>query len=172
MLNGLSNQQAAEQFWSWSCQTYQFSAVRKLCLLLQDEYQLNVNFLLLAIWTEQQAIGLIAEDWQTISAECEPIELKIQQMRAKRRRLKSVSHQQYTKALELELKGEKFLQNQAIKSISALQNNKQIQHEAAKEIKIEALSHNLQAYLKQQQVTDKAKISALQLQELVHRLVD
>ena len=172
VVSNLSYKEVSEEFWQWSCRVYQYSSVRKLCLLLQDEHQLNVNFLLLAIWSGQQNIVLIIEDWQEISIKCEPIVLKIQQIRVQRRRLKSISSPQYQKALEIELKGEKFLQNQAVKYLLALQNNKKVRSKNKKKTNSEVLSYNLQEYLKQQKVLKKTKIKAIELQELVHRLVD
>lgn len=148
-------------FWQWSCQVYQYSDVRKLCLELQDHYQLNVNYLLLSIWAEQQSIDLSPESWQKVRDKSENILNTIAIVRAKRLIYKEKDRILYEKLLEMELEGERLLQRSALITLSPFWQS------GLEKLKI---NHNLQVYVETVSNRPDALQEAFKLGYLVQNL--
>lgn len=107
-----------DNFWDWSCVFYEAAKVKPLLLKLQDSYQLNVNYVLLALWTEQQGIAMDSVIWKKVIREGLQASQAVAGLRNRRRRAKHLGQKdEYKKLLSLELKGEKLLQQQAVKSL-------------------------------------------------------
>ncbi len=107
-----------DNFWDWSCVFYEAAQVKTLLLKLQDSYQLNVNYVLLALWAEQQGITMDAVVWKKVIREGLQASQAVAGLRNRRRQAKHLGmKEEYKKLLALELKGEKLLQQQAVKSL-------------------------------------------------------
>lgn len=107
-----------DNFWDWSCVFYEAAQVKSLLLKLQDSYQLNVNYVLLALWTEEQGIAMDAVVWKKVIREGLQASQAVASLRNRRRAAKHLGQiEEYKKLLALELKGEKLLQQQAVKSL-------------------------------------------------------
>ncbi|NVK22865.1 MAG: TIGR02444 family protein [Kangiellaceae bacterium] len=182
-----------EYFWQWSCDVYQYTQVRKLCLSLQDSYHLNVNYLLLAIWCQLKSVNLSIEDWRSIETAGENVNQVVETVRRKRKQLKaqpdnSTPNQAYQKALQLELKGEQIIQKAAIQCLFlraqrnldvierlSSQLDAQMCEKLCKEwsstLENSAKRHNLQTYLENKMQQSKHLQFALKKVNMLAQLV-
>lgn len=107
-----------DNFWDWSCVFYEADQVKPLLLKLQDSYQLNVNYVLLALWAEEQGIAMDAVIWKKVIREGLQASQAVAGLRNRRRQAKHLGQKdEHKKLLALELKGEKLVQQQAVKSL-------------------------------------------------------
>lgn len=107
-----------DTFWDWSCVFYEAAQIKSLLLKLQDSYQLNVNYVLLALWAEEQGIAMDAVIWKKVIREGLQASQAVTGLRNRRRQAKHLGRSdEYKKLLALELKGEKLVQQQAVKSL-------------------------------------------------------
>ncbi|MCE9677642.1 TIGR02444 family protein [Shewanella sp. AS1] len=74
-------------------------------LMLQDEYGVNVNLLLLALWLDQKQQGLSDENWQYLASELEVWEQKLLHPYRRLRKLSkyNLADTEYQQMLEVEL---------------------------------------------------------------------
>ncbi|MDC8829326.1 TIGR02444 family protein [Alteromonas gilva] len=95
-----------DTFWQHSVAVYTKEGVAKACLTLQDQYQVNVNLLLLLHWciTHQYQVddALLTRLRQAV-AQTDPV---IQAHRQQRRNAKGTEHYETLKAMELELEAQ------------------------------------------------------------------
>lgn len=49
-------------FWDFSCGYYAQQSVKQACLKLQDQYQANINILLLCLWHAKSGHGILTDD--------------------------------------------------------------------------------------------------------------
>jgi len=79
-------------FWNFSIRFYQITDIEKSCLVLQDNYQLNVNLILFCHWitlNKQQALS--QNQWQTLVIAAQPWEDIIHTLRKSRRMITNSS---------------------------------------------------------------------------------
>lgn len=62
VIANLINSKSENPFWDFSVDAYQQAGVENLCLQLQDEHQLNVNFVLYCCWLGKQSIRVDAAE--------------------------------------------------------------------------------------------------------------
>ncbi|MCW8857043.1 MAG: TIGR02444 family protein [Kangiella sp.] len=107
-----------DNFWDWSCVFYEATQSKSLLLKLQDSYQLNVNYVLLALWAEEQGIAMDSVIWKKVMRDGLQAADAVSGLRNRRRKAKHLGQKdEYKKLLALELKGEKLVQQQAVKSL-------------------------------------------------------
>lgn len=107
-----------DNFWDWSCVFYEVTQAKPLLLKLQDSYQLNVNYVLLALWAEKRGIAMDAVIWKKVIRDGQQATQAVSGLRNRRRQAKHLGQKdEYKKLLAVELKGEKLVQQQAIKSL-------------------------------------------------------
>ncbi len=111
-----------EEFWQWSCHIYQNKEVANLCLAVQDTLDLNVNHLLLALWSQQKGLLIDESLWQNIEQESQQAMDAVLYIRQKRLQLKQKSPDAYQQALLIELKAEQQHQRQALQTICKQQS--------------------------------------------------
>lgn len=148
-------------FWQWSCHIYQNQDVAKLCLAVQDTLGLNVNYMLLALWTEQQRIAVDLERWKLIESEALSALEAVNYIRQKRVALKTQSEDAYQQALLIELKAEQQHQKQAIQ---ALYKQYQLVNEEV------IAGKNLENYLELHQIGELDRKTVHQLGQLVQNI--
>ena len=68
---------AFQSFWSFSLEIYQQEAVKKNCLILQDQYGYNVNFILMAIWAAYWGQNLSRHHLRLYQSELSTLDSKI-----------------------------------------------------------------------------------------------
>ncbi|MFT5788275.1 MAG: hypothetical protein ACI8SJ_000378 [Shewanella sp.] len=95
---------------------------QQLCLSLQDEHQVNVNLLLLALWLDTQELQLSAAQWQTLRQDTLKWETRVLlPYRSLRRLSKScLSDAEYQQMLEVELMLERKSQRLISRSLNKL----------------------------------------------------
>ena len=108
----------SEDFWTYSINVYGISAVKNICLTLQDTYGADVNMLLLCCWLDQQNISLSRElvitlrntsvNWQNNT---------LQPLRVQRRTADKKSAT-YQELLQQELKYERQEQKELIRVVN------------------------------------------------------
>lgn len=163
-LDGFDSEKVAaitDEFWQWSCAVYQNKEVAKICLAVQDTLDLNVNYLLLAIWTEIKTLEVSLDVWPLIHQESQQAEEAVGYIRNKRIGLKNTSPDAYQQALLIELKAEQQHQKQIIQTIC-----KQNQLFANKAIQ----SNSLTNYLNYCAISDKDQDTVQQLAQLVKEI--
>ncbi len=106
-----------EDFWQWSCHIYQNQEVSKICIAVQDTLGLNVNYMLMALWSNYKHIPISLENWQLIETDSSSAVDAINYIRQKRVALKGKSEEAYQQALLIELKAEQQHQRLAIQSL-------------------------------------------------------
>ncbi len=150
-----------DDFWQWSCHIYQNQEVAKLCLAVQDTLGLNVNYMLLALWAEQQNLGIDSSTWLQISEDAKAAQDAVLYIREKRLTLKGKSEEAYKQALLIELKAEQEHQKQAIQALSQQYGKKGF---------IESSNQNLQQYLESNQISSQDQETVQQLGQLVQNV--
>lgn len=93
-----------------------------LCLLLQDEHQVNVNLLLLAIWLDTQEYLLSATQWQVLQQDTCKWEARVLSPYRKLRRLSKscLIDTEYQQMLDVELMLERKSQKLIFHSLNQL----------------------------------------------------
>ncbi|QQX79545.1 TIGR02444 family protein [Shewanella sp. KX20019] len=95
---------------------------QQLCLSFQDEHQVNVNLLLLALWLDSQEKMLSATQWQTLQQDTLKWEEKVLLPYRKLRRLSKscLSDTEYQQMLEVELMLERKSQRLILHALNQL----------------------------------------------------
>lgn len=127
--------QQAHEFWQYSLSHYVKPGVKTLCLRLQDDYQLNVNLLLLCGYLDQQNMQLNNQAFETLVTAIEETEQQLHSMRGKRKQ--AAEQADYALLLQQELEVEKAQQQCLINTLDSLQ----LSHQQA---------DNLPAYVRSQ----------------------
>lgn len=150
-----------EEFWQWSCHVYQQKSVAELCLAVQNTLDLNVNYLLLAIWSEQKRLPIEQADWQSIHQYAQDAEDAVRYIRQKRMALKGENEETYQQALLIELKAEQQHQKQAIQAM--FKENQWLSN-------LKSANNNLVHYLNYRQIGEQDQDTILQLGQLVQNI--
>lgn len=112
---------AADSLWQFSTRFYAMPQVEENLLRLQNDYQLNVNYLLLAVWHAFSGRGAIAaEQFNAWRHHTQDLEQSIAWLRMVRQSVKAqlgaqgsgLMQDYYLSLREAELKGEQTLQSQ------------------------------------------------------------
>lgn len=112
---------AADSLWQFSTRFYAMPQVEENLLRLQNDYQLNVNYLLLAVWHAFSGRGAIAaEQFNAWRHHTQDLEQSIAWLRMVRQSVKAqlgthgsgLMQDYYLSLREAELKGEQTLQAQ------------------------------------------------------------
>lgn len=138
----------SEQFWQWSCAVYGYSEVRQQCLQLQNRFELNINYLLLALYLERKSIDLTENDWRKVISDGQKINAQVHKIRSKRLKFKGKDNNVYQDLLALELKGERIIQKTALKSVNKhLVNKCKVLKKWTDALEKTETNRNLQVYI-------------------------
>lgn len=91
------------ELWRYSTLVYEGQKVRKCLHTLQDEFSLNINSILTALFAAKKGQSLSADDWLKLQKETRVFELACSQARQLRRALKAGDEDLYTQAKQHEL---------------------------------------------------------------------
>lgn len=109
------------QLWQFSLNYYGIREVKTACLNLQNQFNGNVNLLLLLAWLDQHQLTIQAEDWVSLENTLDHSESLLLPYRELRRKLKNhVSEPLYREALEFELQLEQRQQSDLVEHINTL----------------------------------------------------
>lgn len=101
--------------WQFSLDYYAVNEVKEACLCLQNQFQGNVNLLLLLKWLDEQQLSINDSEWPHLLACLSHSESLVHSFRELRRKLKShLSETLYREALQFELRLEKQQQAELI----------------------------------------------------------
>ncbi len=110
-----------ERLWQFSLQFYGVREVKEACLALQNNYNGNVNLLMLFRWLDEQHLIFQEKDWHLVQSCLGRSEALLHSFRELRRQLKSqVNDALYRQALQFELQLEKQQQSDLVDCINAL----------------------------------------------------
>ena len=95
---------------------------QQLCLQLQDDHQVNVNLLLLALWLDNQSHFLSASQWQILQQDTMKWESRVLLPYRKLRRLSKscLAADEYQQMLDLELMLERKSQKLILHNVNQL----------------------------------------------------
>lgn len=113
----------AEDFWDWACVVYSDENVQTLCLAMQNRFNCNVNFLLLAIWLGQRKFLIPKTGWGVLIKRTEKLRLGVRRLRDRRRKIKLSDREKYQELLDLELKGERLVQEKSLSILLSFNNS-------------------------------------------------
>lgn len=112
----------SEGFWQFSVQLYRCEGVKEYCLRLQNESELNVNFLLLSAWMNLHEVSLTEEQTRRLEQACAETQLTLNQMRFLRTNFLKNS-KEYKKHLSEELRIEAEQQKIMLAELGAFRLN-------------------------------------------------
>ena len=116
-----------EIFWQFSLHYYEQGEVKEACLALQNQFNGNVNLLLLLVWMDENRLGLTANTWQAVQSSLASTDYLLQEYRELRRQLKhQVSDTLYRESLQFELLLEKQQQAALVACINRLEITAQL----------------------------------------------
>lgn len=101
---------STETFWAFSLNLYQHNEIKQACLSLQNDFDLNVNLLLLCSFLDHNRIDLSARQFDQLRAAITPIDNQIKQIRQQRIAQKNLDQGRYKALLDQELTLEKSQQ--------------------------------------------------------------
>ncbi|GAA0206006.1 hypothetical protein GCM10009123_11850 [Kangiella japonica] len=153
----------ADEFWDWTCIVYSDGEVQTLCLAMQNRFNCNVNFLLLAIWLGQRNYLITKTGWRLISKRTQAIREGVDKLRQRRRKIKLTDRQKYEELLQLELKGENLVQSRAVETLLGFNNSI---------LEKNTVEPNLIAYVRATNGSEEAEQDAIMLGALVQKLSD
>lgn len=153
----------ADEFWDWTCIVYADGDVQTLCLAMQNRFNCNVNFLLLAIWLGQRNYLISKTGWRLIGKRTEAIRAGVDKLRQRRRKIKLADRQKYEELLQLELKGENLVQSKAVETLLGFNNST---------LEKNTVEPNLIAYVRATNDSEEAEQDAITLGALVQKLSD
>lgn len=153
----------ADEFWDWTCVVYADGDVQTLCLAMQNRFNCNVNFLLLAIWLGQRNYLISKTGWGLIIKRTEAIRAGVDKLRQRRRKVKLTDRKKYEELLQLELKGENLVQTKAVEKLLGFNNSI---------LEKNTVEPNLIAYVRATNGSDEAEKDAIMLGALVQKLSD
>ncbi|QXO17648.1 MULTISPECIES: TIGR02444 family protein [Vibrio] len=108
-----------ERLWQFSLQYYSVREVKEACLSLQNNFNGNVNLLLLLKYLDEQQLTLQEQDWQSLIEGIARTETLLHHYRELRRKLKNnLTDTLYREALQFELQLEKQQQSDLIEVIN------------------------------------------------------
>lgn len=108
-----------ERLWQFSLQYYSVREVKEACLSLQNNFNGNVNLLLLLKYLDEQQLTLQEKDWQSLIEAIARTESLVHHYRELRRKLKSnLPDTLYREALQFELQLEKQQQTDLVDVIN------------------------------------------------------
>jgi uncharacterized protein (TIGR02444 family) len=110
----------ASHFWDYSLEVYAKGKVQNSLIQLQDDYQLNVNVLLLMMYLDKQRIALECSQFQALKQSIAGSDAQLIEFRRKRRHAKSGDELLYKALLEEELALEKQQQQLLINCVNSL----------------------------------------------------
>lgn len=82
----MSNTLTQRAFWDYSCQLYAHSDVALASLALQDEYQVNINMIMLLCWCLREGLIVDLSQFRSLAASIEQSEQGLAEHREKRRK--------------------------------------------------------------------------------------
>ena len=153
----------AEEFWDWTCAVYADGEVQTLCLAMQNRFNCNVNFLLLAIWLGERHYLISKTGWRMLMKRTERLRFGVRKVRQRRRKIKLSDRVKYQELLDLELKGENLVQAKAMETLLGFNNS------VLEESTVEP---NLIAYVRATNGGEEAETEAKRLGALVQKLSD
>lgn len=110
-----------ERLWQFSLQYYSVRQVKEACLTLQNQYQGNVNLLLLLKWLDEQKLAFDKEDWHLVQDCLIRSENLLVNYRELRRKSKShLPDTLYRETLQFELLLEKQQQSDLVDCLNNL----------------------------------------------------
>ncbi len=117
---GLTVQQLEASLWQECDRIY--AQHQATFIGLQDEYGLNINLLLLAIWLDRQAVELTVEHWQQLSKEIDDHDRQVLLPYRQLRKLSKphLTREEYQKMLEVELMLERKTQKLILEKLDRL----------------------------------------------------
>ena len=98
MINNLDN-----ELWRYALEVYSSNEVRECLHVFQDEFGLNINSILSALFAASQANSLPVQFWQKHASELKVFEMASQQARTLRRKLSGENAELYEQAKQHEL---------------------------------------------------------------------
>lgn len=113
----------ADTFWQYSLRVYGQQRIKNQCLLLQNEYSLNVNMVLLCGFLNEQQFFVGAEVLKTLSLQIENIDQQLRTLRIKRIACKTQQPELYKTLLSQELILEKHQQTTLIAALNDVSAN-------------------------------------------------
>lgn len=133
-------------FWDYSLKIYRAEPVKTACLLLQDDFKLNVNVLLFCCWRADVGLSLTSRELQSVLQKIHrwhsAIVENLRSLRRSFKRWPASDPYFYEESLAQELLGENIEQLLMVESMNATTSIKKPLAQKSKE----ALSH-LQTYL-------------------------
>lgn len=153
----------ADEFWDWTCAVYADGEVQTLCLAMQNRFNCNVNFLLLAIWLGQRHYLIPKTGWSVLIKRTEKLRAGVRKVREKRRKIKLSDREKYEELLNLELKGENLVQAKAMETLLNFNNSI---------LEKETVEPNLLSYVRATDGGYEAESVAQELGALVQKLSD
>jgi uncharacterized protein (TIGR02444 family) len=106
--------QCADRFWAFSCAYYDRKDIKEACLALQDQYQFNVNVLLLCCYIQTQDLALDAKHIEQCLVAIASTNDQLNELRKIRRKVKVHNNDAYQCLLDAELAIEKQQQQTLI----------------------------------------------------------
>lgn len=110
----------ADDFWDFSLQLYGKPEIQKVCLTLQDQYQLNVNLLLFACYLDAQGIFVSESDFKSLVQSSLKQDEQIQNTRAQRRNAKNKDAELYQNLKQQELQLERLQQSDIVQAMNKI----------------------------------------------------
>lgn len=114
---------SSSDFWAFSLKIY--PDWQQTLLLLQDDYDLNINLLLFCIYLEQRNQRLSAQQMAALIKLCDQSRPLLMSLRQVRRAAKEVNQQAYSQLKLAELELEKQQQQALIGAANAMQFSEQ-----------------------------------------------
>ncbi|HDY7617152.1 TPA: TIGR02444 family protein [Vibrio vulnificus] len=110
-----------ERLWQFSLQYYSIREVKEACLALQNNFNGNVNLLLLFKWLDEQQLTFQEQEWHQVQACLGRSETLLHTYRDLRRQFKQhLPDTFYREALQFELQLEKQQQSDLVDCINTL----------------------------------------------------
>ncbi len=153
----------ADEFWDWTCAVYADGDVQTLCLAMQNRFNCNVNFLLLAIWLGQRHYLISKTGWSMLIKRTDRLREGVRKIRQRRRKVKLTDRKKYEELLDLELKGENLVQSKAMETLLGFNNSI---------LEENTVEPNLTNYVRATSSGDEAEKEAKALGALVQKLSD
>lgn len=95
-----------DEFWRFACEFYDEAQIKDLCLEGQNEFQLNVNMLLLCCWLEQHNLAIAEGDFRLLQEAIAQSDRHLKVLRKQRNALAKGS-EEYQGLLQQELVSER-----------------------------------------------------------------
>lgn len=112
-----------DEFWKFSFEVYARPGVQNYCLTLQDDWQLNVNILLLCCYIEEKGLACSIEQLEELTEYINETDQALIAHRKKRRAAKNEDSPLYQQLLKVELEMEKQQQARLIEKVNSFELN-------------------------------------------------